>query len=233
MERIDVDWCATCCTRHGLDVVCPGDARVTAEEVVGARLRYTTRRGRETYGVLLAPTLHGWRARIVTLPKALWTLPGVPKTMKFLGGTREKAEAEAFAFIKEHCRRRGHKPADEKMPGSPAAGSGDEPAVENRLARRKPLSIPALWGSREPEDDARTLDLSVGGLFLATALPPHVGARIVLLLDPGERRVRLAGTVVWSRRLPDGDLPAGMGVQLHHPPREYFDLVRRIRSGSR
>ncbi len=50
-----------------------------------------TPRGIEGYGVLVAPSGNRWRARILTFPNILWTIPGGGTSIKFLARSETTA----------------------------------------------------------------------------------------------------------------------------------------------
>ena len=67
-------------------------------------------------------------------------------------------------------------------------------------------------------DDLRVANLSVGGLFAATARPPLRGQVVRLTLDLGDRQSHeVVGTVTWindGRKPKAKHLPAGFGVRI-------------------
>lgn len=224
-----MDWCAVCCTLHGRRETCPGPLDATGPESEIRRIRVFTGRF-ESFGVLVAPVEDHWRARIVTLPRMLWSVPGRRDTIKFFGETRDEAERRAVAFIVEHCRSRGHRilNADEPLHTAPAV---TDTAPEQPLVQREPRlphSVPARFGARSVDHRARTADLSRSGLFLATGrpLPARTEIRIVLEVSPFE--IPMRGTVAWSRIEAAEGKPVGMGVKLAVPPAMYLRYVDRL-----
>ena len=182
-----MDWCAVCCTLHGRRETCPGPLDATGPESETRRIRVYTGRF-ESFGVLTAPADRHWRARVVTLPRMLWSVPGRRDTIKFFGETREQAERSAVAFIVEHCRSRGHRILDPDEPrhAAPASAGADSEQPLVQREPRLPHAIPAKFGAKSVDHRARTADLSRSGLFLATGrpLPARTEIRIVLEASP-------------------------------------------------
>lgn len=57
-------------------------------------------------------------------------------------------------------------------------------------------------------------DLSIGGAFLKSDLLMEDGEELSLeFIVPGRGQVRTQARVEWTRRFPEEDAPAGMGVQ--------------------
>ena len=69
-------WCRVCCTRHAPDRLCPRERELTGVEFVGFKVNVETPQGMRAIGVLLGEAGRGWRARIITHPNVLWTVPG-------------------------------------------------------------------------------------------------------------------------------------------------------------
>ena len=66
-------------------------------------------------------------------------------------------------------------------------------------------------------DGLRVANLSVGGLFAATARPPLKGQVVRMALELGEQSHDVVGTVTWINHGRDPkakDLPAGFGVRI-------------------
>ena len=60
----------------------------------------------EVYGVLVGPAARGlWRARVLTYPRMLWSIPGGRGTIKFVGATPQDSERNAVEFILGFCNR--------------------------------------------------------------------------------------------------------------------------------
>ena len=224
-----MDWCAVCSTLHLRRETCPGPLDATGPETETRRLRVYTGRF-ESFGILTAPVEGHWRARVVTLPRMLWSVPGRRDTIKFFGETKDEAERRAVAFIVEHCRSRGHRILDpdepRHVPPTSAAEKPEQPLVQREP--RLPHSVPARFGAKSVDHRARTADLSRSGLFLATGrpLPARTEIRIVLEVSPFE--IPMRGTVAWSRIEASEGKPVGMGVKLAVPPSMYLRYVDRL-----
>jgi hypothetical protein len=209
-------------------VDCPGELRATAPERHGWRITVDTPFGLEAYGVLVAPTLDVWRARILTYPNILWTAPGGGVTLKFVGATPQEAESLAVQFIESHIDARGY--VRRETGELPAVSKFQAEARAKMLAAagpamRKMRAVPVRFGSAPPFFTAMTGNLSESGLFLVTLAPfdPGTGVRVVLDLDTGP--LGLKGQVMWKRDRPVMGRPAGMGVQIAAPPEPYREFV--------
>ncbi|MDX1389586.1 MAG: PilZ domain-containing protein [Acidobacteriota bacterium] len=228
------DWCMVCGTEHGPPGDCPGDIQATGPEQCGWRISVETPNGVEAYGVLVAPSNDSWRARIVTYPNMLWTLPGGRLTMKFVGRTREEAEQRAVALISAHCESRGYMPKDRILPAeippdTAIAGPGaDLTAVHLKPAKRKSCKLPARYGVDLPDYVGLTVNLSRTGLFLGTSLPLKSGRPIRVDVSLGGEQAELRGVVMWNRRRDDSDRPAGMGIRLIELPDSYPAFVHKL-----
>jgi hypothetical protein len=231
-------WCSRCGTSHGPGrSSCPGDLHATEPERHGWRATAETPTGIEAYGVLLAPCEQGWRARILTYPNVLWTVPGGRVSMKFVAGTPREAEQRAVRFLEAHVARRGlllRKALEPVEPGpirleDHGSGKASVPDVRPGVpARRKLRSIPLLYGPTRPQVRAVTANLSETGMFITTERPLNPGSPIVVELETESCSVRVKGTVVWRRvKTAFGRLP-GMGIRLEAPPPLYTQYVRQI-----
>ena len=222
-------WCQVCCTRHELGPQCPGELVATDTERFGWRISVRTGVGREDYGVLIARTEWQWRARILTFPNMLWSVPGGRGTVKFVGSSAKEVEDLAREFILEHCRHRGYKKAAEgeavmavPLPseGSAAAGHTD--------STRYLQAIEVRFGEDRATERASTADLSEDGMFVVTNRPLPKGRRLKLVLELEHATLPLTGTVAWVRMTPADGRQAGMGVQLISPPALYRYFVKGL-----
>lgn len=223
-----LSWCSICGGSHAMPRDCPGDLRATGPERHGWRVAVETPYGIEAYGVLVAPSLELWRARIITYPNVLWTVPGGSLTLKFAGATPQEAEASAVAFVEGHVKTRGYVRRD--TPDAPAVSRYRDEAQARALsavgpALRKMRAIPVRFGTGPTLFAAMTGNLSESGLFVMTLAPfgPGTGVRVLIDLDTGP--VGLKGQVVWQRSRPVSGRPVGMGVQLESPPEPYREFV--------
>lgn len=229
----ETPWCAVCDTRHESRGDCPGELTITGPERHGWRVLIHTGHRSEVYGVLVAPTVDGWRARILTYPNMLWSVPGRRATMKFVGATAQETERVAVDFIQQHCRERGLTVLGE--PAMVDAGRLDAEALppagasEDAVAARRWLKVvPALYGTEKPTTAARTIDLSLAGLFITTDRPLPADTRIKILVELEGFSVPLAGTVAWCRTQAEDGRPPGMGIALSKAPPMYDRYVRAL-----
>ena len=210
-------WCGVCGTRHDLGPRCPGEVQPSGPERMAWRVLAEQGMRQEEYGVLVAPCENHFRARILTLPNMLWSIPGGRGTVKFLGQSQAEAERRARDFIREFCAKRGLtlKPSNQVSRGN---SDGD----------RKPHAIPVKFGEEKPDRKGSTTDLSVGGMFVATTRPLPAGRKLRLLLEVGAATLPLQATVAWARATSGEEGPAGMGLQVHGAPALYRHYVREI-----
>jgi len=225
---VGLTYCAVCGGEHARPQDCPGDLRATGPERHGWRVAVETPYGIEAYGVLVAPSFELWRARVITYPNILWTVPGGAVTLKFAGRTAQDAEARAVAFVEGHIKARGFVKRD--APDAPAVSryraeadaKANEPAGP---ALRKVRAIPVRFGNGPAMFAAMTGNLSESGLFVITLAPfdPGTGLRVMIDLETGP--VGLKGEVVWKRDKIVVGRPLGMGVQLISVPESYREFV--------
>lgn len=175
----------------------------------------------EYYGVLIVESGEYWRARIFTYPNMLWSVPGARGTIKFVGASAKEAETRAIEFLREHCERRRYTMQDAGE--DPSAGWGKranpgDPAPEGGKEARHPCKVPIRFGEKKATQAATTVNLSPGGIYIATDKPIRKGRRLRMLLDVQAYTIPLVGTVTWVRLNEEPDKPKGMGIQLDHPP---------------
>ena len=178
--------------------------------------------------MLVAPSLDLWRARIITYPNVLWTVPGGSLTLKFAGDTPQEAEAGAVSFVEGHIKTRGYVRRD--TPDAPEVSRYRAEAQARALAAagpalRKMRALPVRFGSGPTLFAAMTGNLSESGLFLMTLAPFDPGTDLRVLIDLDTGPVGLKGQVVWQRPRPVSGRPVGMGVQLISPPGSYREFV--------
>jgi hypothetical protein len=213
------------------------EIRATEPERHGWRVTVATPLGVEAYGVLVAPCEEGWRARILTYPNVLWTIPGGEVSMKFLGPTPQEVERSAIAFIEDHISKRGYSRRDalEPVQAGPIpvehrarADAGPARPKRGAPAPRKLRTIPLLFGPVRPQRRAVTGNLSETGLFVVTDAPLSRGSPIAIEIETDAYSIRVRGTVVWNRRKPGIGRLAGMGIRLDDRPALYTQFVRQI-----
>jgi len=228
---VALTWCAACGSSHATPKDCPGDLRATGPERHGWRVAVETPHGIEAYGILVAPAHEKWRARVLTYPNVLWTIPGGERTLKFVADTPQEAEAAAASFIEGHIKARGYArriASDTPESGRYRAEARSGAATAPGPPMRKNRSLPVRFGSGPTLFAAMTGNLSESGLFVATLAPmdPGEGLRVLMQINTGPLGLR--GEVVWARRRVVLGRPVGMGIQLASPPEIYRCFVREL-----
>jgi hypothetical protein len=224
-------FCCVCGTGHSDPATCPGELRATGAERPGWRVNVETPFGHEAIGVLLAPSYDQWRARIVTYPNALWSAPGGRGALKFVGSTREEAEAQAIAFVEEHVRakrylrRDGLAPVDVEDASNVSATSSRPLFV---AVRRKTRCFPVRFGLDRAVSRGTTLNVSPEGMFVHVASPTDSGGSLLLHLELDGYTVPMRGLVMWIRRRAEAERPTGMGIRLSDPPPYYQSFVSAL-----
>lgn len=226
-------WCPVCGTAHDEPRDCPGELRATGAERPGWRVHVETPFGHEAIGVLVAPSHDVWRARILTYPNVLWTLPGGRGTMKFIGATAEDAERSAVAYIEDHVRAKGLLRRDALAPvaAAPAAKSAPGeflPRALKATSQRKVRSLPVRFGAERASTRGVTFNLSTEGMFVGAPDPPEDGRVLFIHLDVSGHTLPLRGLVMWSRPRGEAGRPVGMGIRLTDPPPFYRSFVAAL-----
>lgn len=222
-------WCLVCGTEHAASARCPGEIVATGAEQRGYKVNAQTPRGMEAYGVLLAPVGDRWRARVMTFPRVIWMVPGGTATLKFVAKSAQEAERRAARFIREHCLALGYVLRDELALAD--VGQTAIAAVRPGIGPQFPRfhrTLPLRFGQNRPTLVARTRDISEAGMFVVTDIPHAVEQLLGVQLQLEHCAVPLRASVVWVRRVPEHDRPAGMGLKLHQPPPVYVNYVRAL-----
>lgn len=223
-------FCCVCGTGHSGPASCPGELPATGAERPGWRVNVETPFGHEAIGVLLAPSHDQWRARIVTYPNVLWGAPGGRGALKFVGRTKEEAEAQAIEFVEQHVRakqylrRDGLAPVNVR-PGSTPAGS---PRSLIAVAQRKPRILPVRFGFDRAVTRGVTVNLSCDGMFVGVGSPVDSGNSLLFHLDLNGHTLPLRGLVMWNRWHAAPERPIGMGIRLSDPPPFYQSFVAAL-----
>lgn len=88
---------------------------------------------------------------------------------------------------------------------------------ENRGHTRLPIKIRVDFASNDALHSAFSMNISAGGIYVATPKPLPPGDEVVLqiYLPSLDGPVEMLGEVVWSNVHPDGqnDFPEGMGIR--------------------
>ena len=112
-----------------------------------------------------------------------------------------------------------------------AVASGRATASWKRRHRRFPLRLPARFvvdGEEVPlRGDAETEDMGSGGISLKTSRTLPDGAKVTVVLDPGDQgeEIEFTGRVVWTRK---DDSVSGVGVQFDTFGGEEMKRLRRL-----
>jgi hypothetical protein len=198
----------------------------TGPERYGRKLAALVGERQEVFGVLIAESGEHWRARILTYPRMLWSVPGARGPVKFAAGTPEEAERKALEFIREVCAERKYK----ILKGVPRTETGEVQADRsNPWDPRHAQHLVMRFGETKATEEGKTDNLSMGGLFVITSNPLAPGRKLRIALELESYTIPLTGKVAWARMRPDKDRPAGMGVQLDSPPAMYVRYVRKLR----
>lgn len=227
-----MEWCPVCCSRHAAGSPCPGSLMASGPERQGRRFQIVQGSRVEYCGVLIAEAGEHWRARILTYPNMLWSVPGGRGTIKFAGATPDEAERLAVAFIREHSKARGlslneAKKVVEAGRVEPERNLGESP--QRAKEERHPKERPIRFGEQKASQTARTGDFSHNGLFIMTDKLLPQGRRLKLVLELEDYTVPLIGKVAWVRTRVEAGRPVGMGIQLIQVPHLYTRYVEAMK----
>jgi len=225
-------FCGVCGTGHDPSARCPGEFHATGIEKPGWRVQLSTPFGKESIGVLLAPSHDSWRARIVTYPNVLWSAPGGKGTLKFIAETAGEAEALAIRFIEAHLKARRYAPRE----GLNAAAAGNAvrrkapaaPAKFLAATPRKATRLPVRFGPERALARGVTVNLSDDGMFVGVAKPEECGRSLLIHLEVDGHTLPMRGLVMWNREHGEPERPAGMGIRLSQPPALYQSFVSSL-----
>ncbi len=112
-----------------------------------------------------------------------------------------------------------------------AVASGRATASWKRRHRRFPMRMPARFvveGEDVPlRGDAETEDMGSGGLSLKTSRTLPDGAKVTIVLEPGDgsEELEFTGRVVWNR---NDDSVTGVGIQFESFGGEQMKRLRRM-----
>jgi hypothetical protein len=192
-----------------------------------------TPHGSEACGVLIARSGRLWRARILTYPNILWTIPGGRGALKFVADSPKQAEWQAIAYVREHYHQLGYSlkadaPPVEPRIIAPEAACSVLERPDGLPAVRKIRFLPVLYGISRVTEKGGTGNLSETGLFVITNSPEAEGAWLNMTLDLREERVSMVGVVRWMNVRPHAGRSPGMGIQLQQPPARYKRYVRLL-----
>jgi uncharacterized protein (TIGR02266 family) len=106
--------------------------------------------------------------------------------------------------------------------------------LNDRRLPRVPLKLEVEYRTTGAFLVAYSVNLSTGGIFLETELPPDEGTELTLkFLVPGSELITIKGEVAWTREESTGQLPPfGMGIRFVQPAEEELgEIIDRIVSG--
>jgi hypothetical protein len=128
-----------------------------------------------------------------------------------------------------------HKGEEHKRDFLIAVASGRATASWKRRHRRFPMRMPARFVVEGEEvtlrGDAETEDMGSGGLSLRTSRTLPDGAKVTVVLEPGEdadgdiEELEFTGRVVWNRK---DDSVTGVGIQFDSLGGEQMKRLRRM-----
>lgn len=106
------------------------------------------------------------------------------------------------------------------------------PERPRRRFERKRMALGVRLFSGQVPYNGVTRDISEGGLFVSTDVPPPVGSTIELeLMLPGGQRIRTPGMVRWSR--PSFDSSPGCGISFEHMNAGARQAIQQLLNGGR
>lgn len=216
-------FCAICSTPHGSSEPCPGELRATGPERHGWAVAVDAPRGVELYGVIVAPSAPRWRARVVTYPKAPWTIPETRGPLRFVGDSPGEAEARALEFVLQWCAAHGKKARDGFGPWDLPDGP-----PTRKLPPRKRRQIAVRYATPSSRGLTTTANVSPTGMFLTAIDPLPVGTVVDLEMEIFGCVAAFRGEVRWIREALEPGRPRGMGVRLYDPPPVYKLFVRGL-----
>lgn len=234
LVRDDVaeEWCASCGTRHS-PVSCSGEVLATEPERHAWRGSFARPDAAWlAIGVLLARCDRGWRARVLTYPRSLWTVPGSTCTVKFVAETADEAELQARKFVEEHCEQRGYEAVRDKALVAPVKSFPREQtkhAEGLESSRRRVCEMRVRLAIEGGPAVAGTVVLaSERGLFVRTEGTASIGDSIRIQAELDGVSFALGGDVRSVQTEASPGRPRGIGVGLTDPPARYVSYVQRL-----
>ncbi|HEY2027678.1 MAG TPA: TIGR02266 family protein [Myxococcales bacterium] len=105
----------------------------------------------------------------------------------------------------------------------------DKPATPTRKSNRVHHEVLVGVSSDEGVFTGWGTNLSVGGVFVNSALAPAPGTRVNVLLQlPGHPECKLRGRVAWAQRTGPGVDEPGMGIEFVEPDEPTKALVGKM-----
>ncbi len=150
--------------------------------------------------------------------------PGLPNRIltRVTAGEAKGDSEQAFCFAEGE---------EHKRDFLIAVASGRATASWKRRHRRFPMRMPARFvveGEDVPlRGDAETEDMGSGGVSLKTSRTLPDGAKVTIILEPGDGsdEIEFTGRVVWNR---NDDTVTGVGVQFESLSGDHMKRLRRM-----
>ncbi|NVJ17792.1 TIGR02266 family protein [Myxococcus sp. AM010] len=137
----------------------------------------------------------------------------------------KKVSAEIFDFLSRRMR------AAEATwtQAAPTYSSAEFVGLERRSDDRIHADVKVTLQNAGIFTDHRIINLSSGGLFIATDKPLRLGTLVELTLrfDEPPRVLTLRSSVIWENSLEDGKNPRGYGLRLSHLRQEEKEFVQQ------
>ncbi len=92
--------------------------------------------------------------------------------------------------------------------------------AERRDFDRKKLIVDVRFEGGDDTGIANTRDIGIGGLYMTTSAPLHIGSPIVMSLSVEGRAMKLGGVVVYT------DPGQGVGVRFKDASNDDLDFLR-------
>ncbi|WP_237078783.1 TIGR02266 family protein [Myxococcus xanthus] len=120
-------------------------------------------------------------------------------------------------------------PAMRRAAAAPTYSSAEFVGLERRSDDRIHADVKVTLQNAGIFTDHRIINLSSGGLFIATDKPLRLGTLVELTLrfDEPPRVLTLRSSVIWENSLEDGKNPRGYGLRLSHLRPEEKEFVQK------
>ncbi|MCP3144404.1 TIGR02266 family protein [Pyxidicoccus xibeiensis] len=120
-------------------------------------------------------------------------------------------------------------PSVRKATTAPTYSSAEFVGLERRSDDRIHADVKVTLQNAGIFTDHRIINLSSGGLFIATDKPLRLGTLVELTLrfDEPQRVMTLRSSVIWENSLEDGKNPRGYGLRLSHLRAEEKEFIQK------
>jgi uncharacterized protein (TIGR02266 family) len=117
-----------------------------------------------------------------------------------------------------------------KATAAPSYSSAEFVGLERRSDDRIHADVKVSLQNAGIFTDHRIINLSSGGLFIATDKPLRLGTQVELTLrfDDPPRVMTLRSSVIWENSLEDGKNPRGYGLRLSHLRKEEKEWIQQF-----